>query len=126
MRRLLDTNILIDALRGEPHVAARLAGAVEAPLVSAVSVEELLFGMRPGEEAATERMLAGLELVPVGEEEARLSARWRHELRAQGRTLSRPDSLIAACAFTAEAVLVTTDRRGFPMPELTVEDWPRG
>jgi hypothetical protein len=125
VRRLLDTSVLIDVLRGETRAHRRLAQLDEPPAISAMTVEELTYGLRPGEERALEHVLGGLDVVPVGLAEARLSATWRRESRARGITLGLPDCLIAACAVTAGAVLVTSDRRGFPMPEVTIEDWSR-
>ena len=121
---LLDTTILVDALRLRPAVIARLRQATGSFLASAISVDELLFGLRPGEEERTRLLIDGLEVVPVGLPEARLAARWRREHRARGVTLGKSDCLIAACAATHGASLATANVKDFPMGEIHVEHWP--
>lgn len=122
---LLDTTVLIDFLRGDRSVAERLrkrrAGLF---LTSAIVVEELSYGIRPGEEDVVRGLVDGLEIVAVGRDEAALAARWRREHARGGVTLSQPDCLIAACAVTRGVPLATANVRDFPMPELTVEHWP--
>ncbi len=123
---LLDTTVLIDALRRHPPTLARLQAAGVAFLVSAISVEEVLAAMRRGEEERTHDLIAGLEVVPVGLEEAFVAGRWRREFRDRGITLGDSDCLIAACAATNGAILATANVKDFPMPELHVEHWPSG
>ncbi|MDP9441315.1 MAG: PIN domain-containing protein, partial [Actinomycetota bacterium] len=64
---LLDTTVLIDALRGRP-AAARLRAlrrAGDTPFVCAVNVEEVVRGLRPGEETVVRRLLTGLGVAPL-------------------------------------------------------------
>ena len=83
---LLDTTVLVDALRGNQRVGSRLSGLRSVPLVSAISVEEILVGVRPATERAVEHLLGGVEIVPVGDTEARIAAAWRRSLGARGLT----------------------------------------
>ena len=65
---LLDTDILIDFLRGRGEARAflhRYEAAAEPPAISVVSVTELWAGMRQGEEQATGRLLSALGSVLV-------------------------------------------------------------
>jgi predicted nucleic acid-binding protein len=62
----------------------------------------------------------------VGRAAAALSGKWRRQHRARGITLQLSDTLIAASAYLAGAVLATGNVRDFPMPELTVEEWSSG
>ena len=67
-RLLLDTTVLIDALRGRP-AAARIAGLRRTgtePWACAISVEEIWRGLRPGEELQARRLFNGLRLAPLG------------------------------------------------------------
>jgi hypothetical protein len=128
LRLLLDTTVLIDALRNRP-AAERLRAlhrSAETPWVCAINVEEVLRGTREGEEAVVMRFLEGMRLAPLGREEGRRAGRWRREYAREGITLSQADCLIAAAALTIDARLATGNPRHFPMPELSVEHWPVG
>ncbi len=120
--------MLIDALRGRP-AADRLRGlrrAGDTPFVCAVNVEEVSRGLRPGEEAAAQRLLSGLRVAPLGREEGQRAGRWRRDMAAAGRTLSQADCLIAAAAMGIGARLATGNPKDFPMADLAVEHWPVG
>lgn len=125
---LLDTTVLIDALRGRP-AAARLRAlrrAGDTPFVCAVNVEEVVRGLRQGEETVVRRLLTGLRVAPLGRDEGWRAGRWRRELAATGTTLSQADCLVAAAAVGIGARLATGNPQDFPMAELTVEHWPVG
>jgi predicted nucleic acid-binding protein len=93
-------------------------------MTSAVVVDQVLFGIRRGEGAATHGLIDGLEVVSVGKREAVLAARWRREFARVGVTLDPADCQIAACAVTHGVSLATANVKDFPMKELTVEHWP--
>jgi len=127
-RLVLDSTVLIDALRGRP-AAERLAGLRRAgtePWVCVVSVEEIWRGLRPGEEPTARRLFRGLRLAPLGVAEGIRAAEWRREFARQGVTLHQADCLIASAAVGVNASLATANTADFPMEELTVEDWPAG
>ena len=125
---LLDTTVLIDALRGrgaaERLRALRAEGAP--PYVCAINVEEVWRGTRPGEEEAVGRLLGALRIAPLGRAEGKRAGRWRAEFAARGTTLSQADCLIAAAAAGAGARLATGNPKDFPMDGLDVEHWPVG
>jgi len=127
-RLVLDSTVLIDALRGRP-AAERLAGPPRAgtePWVCVVSVEEIWRGPRPGEEPTARRLFRGLRLAPLGVAEGIRAAEWRREFARQGVTLHQADCLIASAAVGVNASLATANTADFPMEGLTVEDWPAG
>lgn len=127
-RLLLDSTVLIDALRGRPAAerlrALRRVG-VE-PWVSAVSVEEIWRGLRTDEEPAARRLVQALRTAPLGAIEGRRAGRWRRDFAADGITLHQADCLIAAAAVGVGAALATANVDDFPMPELDVQHWPIG
>lgn len=125
---LLDTTVLIDALRGRPAAdrLRRLRRAGDTPFICSVNVEEIVRGLRPAEESGARRLLAGLRIAPVGREEGWQAGRWRRQQAEAGRTLSQADCLIAAAAIGVGARLATGNPEDFPMPELAVEHWPVG
>lgn len=127
-RLLLDSTVLIDALRGRPAAdrIARLRRDGIQAWTCAISVEEIWRGLRPEEEAAAHRLFSGLRLAPLGVQEGRQAGRWRRAFAEQGVTLHQADCLVAAAALGVRAALATANTTDFPMPELTVEDWPVG
>ncbi len=127
-RLLLDTTVLIDALRGR-GAADRILGLRsegDVPFTCAINVEELWRGVRADEEATLRRLVTGLRLVPLGVEEGARAGTWRREFASRGVTLHQADCLIAAAAVTARAALATGNPNDFPMDELRVEHWPVG
>ncbi len=128
MRLLLDTTVLIDALRGRPaaHRVRALRDTAAPPWICAINVEEVLRGTSSKEEPAMARFLGGLQLAPLGRAEGELAGRWRRDHARRGITLSQADCLIAAAAIGIDARLATGNPRHFPMPELDLEHWPVG
>lgn len=128
MLALLDSTVLIDYLRGRP-VVARVQSLWEkgdVPCTSAINVEEVVCGLREGEEDAAGELFTGLDVLPIGRREGWRAGRWRREFATQGVTLWQADCLIAAAALEAGAMLATGNPKDFPMSELTVEHWPVG
>ncbi len=127
-RLVLDSTVLIDALRGRP-AASRLTGlrrrGVE-PWVCAISVEEIWRGLQPGEEATARRLFNALRLAPLGVAQGMQAGAWRRTFAAQGVTLHQADCLIAAAAEGIGASLATANIDDFPMREVVVEHWPAG
>lgn len=125
-RLLLDSTVLIDALRG--HAAAGRVAALRRigtePWVCAVSAEEIWRGLRDHEEPVARRVFRGLRFAPLGQAEGERAGTWRREASARGITLHQADCLIAAAAVGIGAALATANVADFPMRELTVEHWP--
>jgi hypothetical protein len=125
---LLDTTVLIDALR-ERSAAQRTQQSLDAgqvPWICAVNVDEVLRGTKVEEEATVLRFLRGFHLAPLGRVEGERAGRWRRDFARRGVTLSQADCLIAAAAIAVGARLATGNPKHFPMSELDVEHWPVG
>lgn len=128
MPLLLDTTVLIDALRKRPaaqRIQASLASG-QIPWICAVNVDEVLRGTNAEKEHQVLQFLGGLHLAPLGLIEGERAGRWRRDYGLRGLTLSQADCLIAAAAMAVDARLATGTPRHFPMPELRVEHWPVG
>ncbi|HLV58660.1 MAG TPA: PIN domain-containing protein [Natronosporangium sp.] len=127
-RVLLDSTVLIDALRGRPAAdrlrALRRRG--DEPWTCAISIEEIWRGLHPHEERAAARLFRGLRCAPLGPAEGARAGRWRREYAQRGITLSQADCLIAAAAVSIDARLATGNPDDFAMPEVDVEHWPVG
>lgn len=125
---LLDTTVLIDALRGG-RAAARIVALRqngELPYTCAINVEEIVRGLKPDEQDITDALFRGLRIVPLGSTEGERAGRWRRLFSAKGITLSQAGCLTAAAAVTAGARLATANVKDYPMAELVVEHWPMG
>jgi predicted nucleic acid-binding protein len=127
-RILLDSTVLIDALRGRPAAerVRHMRRSGDEPWVCVISVEEIWRGLLSHEEPTAGRLVRGLRLSPLRVAEAQLAGKWRREFAAHGVTLHQADCLIAASAVGADATLATANVDDYPMPGLRLEHWPVG
>lgn len=124
---LVDTNILVHAIRQKKGRWEFLEGLVQAGgslACSVLTVGELYAGMKPHEKARTEELLDGFERYEVTEEIARYAGLLKNEWAAKGFTFTLVDMTIAATAIAHKLTLITENRKDFPMPELTLHDLP--
>jgi len=130
---LLDTNVLSELLkiRPDPQVVSRLEQVpIARRCTASICVMELRYGSALRTDFATfwqrieERLLEGLKVLPVGEREARRAGDILAALRRTGRPCGIEDVLIAACALSHDATLVTRNVRHLEQIEgLRVENW---
>jgi predicted nucleic acid-binding protein len=128
MHLLLDTSVLIDVLRfrhGRRELLAELARGANTLTTTAFNVAEVYAGMRPGEEARTEDFLEALECYELTAAAGRLAGSLKNKYARKGRSLILADTIIAAIAMERRCILMTDNRRDFPMPELECYDLPR-
>jgi predicted nucleic acid-binding protein len=124
---LLDTSVVIDALnrkRGRWPLLKALVESGETLACSAMTVMEIYAGLRPHESATTQAFLDGLDHYAVDRELGRYAGLLKNEWARLGRTLSAPDVVIAATALVHKLVLMTDNRKDFPMPQLTLFPLP--
>lgn len=123
MRLVVDTAVLIDHLRGRQAAVDRLVRAVrEGDELWSVSVvrTEVLIGMRPGESAATHRLLDQLRWLDVDPELADRAAEIGRPYLRSHPGVDAVDYLLAAAVEALGAELLTMNTRHFPMlPGLT-------
>jgi predicted nucleic acid-binding protein len=114
-RLLLDTDVLIDFLRGQPQAVQLLEDADCEFHVSAVSVAELYVGVRDGQEREVLDQLVGvLRTIEISTEIAQQAGLWRREYgKSHGTGIL--DALIAACADALQIPLATLNVKHFPM-----------
>jgi hypothetical protein len=124
---LLDTSVIIDTLNGKRNRDLLLRGLLEEGHMlgcCAINVAEVYAGMRPKEEAATERFLRSLEYHDISWEAARRAGMFRRDYARRGVTLSLTDATIAAVALENGLVLVTDNAKDFPMSGLSLYSLP--
>ena len=112
---VIDTDVLIDYLRGRVEAMAYIDGLTEPVLMSAVTLAELFAGVREGaERLILETFVTVFDVVSVDAEVARLGGLFRRGF-GKSHNVELPDALIAATAQTHRATLVTLNRKHFPM-----------
>ncbi len=120
-RLLIDTDVLIEYLRGRDRAVEYLEGLHADLYVSVVSIAELFAGVRgEEEEASLKQFLLTFTVLPVTQKVAQLGGLYRREYRTSPGTTGIADALIAATAEDSGAGLVSFNRRHFPMVEITV------
>ena len=117
---VLDTDVLIDLLRGRAAAQAFLLRVTEhaVPCCSVISAAEIHAGMRPPERDQTTALLDSLVLLDVTRPIAELAGHFKQRDRC--RRLELADCLIAATAVLEAAPLATGNTRDYPMPELSL------
>ncbi len=119
MRYLIDTNIISEVMRKEPDpVVTDWFQQRDQVLISVITLDELIFGLRRRQASAKEawlrQMLADVGTVlPVTEAAARRSGERRAMQEKQGKTVHQADALIAACAWEHGMILATRNTRDF-------------
>ena len=124
---LLDTSVILDVLnqkRGRWQLLAALVEGGDTLACSAVTLTEIYAGIRPNEIANTERFLDGLHHYGLDPQLARSAGLLKNEWAKKGRTLGIVDLIIAATALAHNLVLMTDNRKDFPMTQLVLYPLP--
>jgi predicted nucleic acid-binding protein len=85
---------------------------------SAVNVAEIHRGARPNERRATTALLDRLTFLATTIEAARRAGTYQRDFAAKGITIHTADALIAGTARTHGAVVMTDNRKDFPMRDV--------
>ena len=121
-RYLIDTDVIIDHLRGERKARDFLKQIKEEEsdiLYSVITKAELYSGVRPKEEEDVFMLLSSMEEVPIDGEIALTAGRYRNKFYAS-HGLLLPDALIAASAKNTGTFLVTLNRKHYPMKDIDI------
>ena len=111
---LIDTDVIIDYLRGQTDAVSFLDGTSEHLLLSVVTVAELYSGVREGKErTALESFLQAFELVPLTPEISAQGGLIRRDF-GPSHNVGLADALIAATAESRGATVVTLNSKPFP------------
>ena len=126
---MLDTNMISYLVRGDPRVEAAVRRhSIAACCISAVVEGEIRFGLARHPQAtrlnaAIVEVMSRFEVLPWQSSTAKRYGLLRAQLETAGRPLAPLDTLIAAHALEAGAVLVSSDRAFALVEGLMVEDW---
>lgn len=110
---LLDTNVLIEALRGNQQTLDTLSSLTPPFSISSVTAMELIYGAKNKDEVKKlERFLQLFNLIHVDNKISSQALQLVTQY-AKSHTLDIPDSLIAATALTHHASLFTYNLKDF-------------
>lgn len=131
MRFMLDTNILIRAIRvSDPALMRHLKAHIDGELcISAVTYMELMYGVRRSSNQernlqAVKTILAGIRILPFDMAAADDAGEIMADLAVRGARIGDRDTLIAGHARSQGLILVTHNTGEFSrVPGLQIEDW---
>ncbi len=118
---LLDSDIIIWHLRGRKEITEMLKDLQRSglPACSAISVLEVQLGVKTkDEEGTTNRFLESLKVFDLNTEIAKIAAGLIREDRIKGVTMDIPDAIIASTCIMYDLILVTYNRKHYPISEL--------
>lgn len=118
---LLDSDIIIWHLRGRREITEMLKDLQRSglPGCSAISVLEVQLGVKTkDEEGKTNRFLESLKVIDVNMDIARIAAQLIRQYKAKGVTMDLPDAIIASTCILHDLILVTYNRKHYPISEL--------
>ena len=132
---LLDTNVVSEAMKPEPHASVRDwldAQAAETIFLSSITVAELMFGIGALPRGRRKDRLAAAfdgvqelfdpRILPFDTEAARRYADLAVKARAAGKGFPTPDGYIAAIAAAHGFAVASRDTSAFTAAGLTVID----
>jgi hypothetical protein len=108
---LLDSNILVDHLKGYPQATAEI-GRYRRPAISIVTWIEVMVGAEDRHGDHTRDFLGGFEVIGIDGTVAERAVSLR-----KARRLKLPDALIWATAQATGRLLVTRNTKDFPADE---------
>ena len=124
MKYLIDTDWVINHLKGEERVVRKLEElAPEGMAMSVISLAEIYEGVYYSRDPARSQQLLkeflapDLKVLNVDQEVCKIFGRERGKLRQQNRMISDFDLLIASTCLYHNLTLLTNNRRHFDMVE---------
>lgn len=117
---VVDTDVLIDALRAREPARSLVAEAIAAGRLATTTIT--VFELRSGADtsrtrAAIDRLLAPLEVLAFDEAAATRAGDIRRALEAEGTPIGMADYLIAGICLSRSAALLTRNRSHFERVE---------
>jgi hypothetical protein len=113
-RLLLDTDVLVDFLRGYSKAVKYIKTHSEEAVISAIAVAELYAGVRDTERRQLDDFIALFNVLPISQEIAKTGGLYKQQFfKSHGIGLA--DAIIAATSVIHELELKTLNTRHYPM-----------
>lgn len=115
-RYLLDTDILIDYLRGIDAAISFVEKAIQnSCFISAISIAELFAGVRDGHERRLlEQFLEAFKVIDLNSDIAKAGGLYRRDF-GKSHGVGLADALIAAAVDACDVQLATLNKKHYPM-----------
>src|SRR5262245_44416855 len=116
-RWLVDTDVLVDYLRGVEQAVKFLQKAMKSSLcaLSTITIAELYVGVREGKERVIlDQFIQEFHVVVIDEHIAQQGGLYRRDF-GKNHGVGLADALIAATAHMLDAKLVTLNKKHYPM-----------
>ncbi len=120
MKILLDTDVIIECLKGNKEIIAILEGLYEEGCIisfAPISRAEVYAGLRKGEEKETNELLQTIESLPIDDKIGQVAGTYLAKFR-KSHSLEIADALIAATAMVNKAHLYTLNQKHYPMEDV--------
>jgi len=127
---LLDTNTIINILKGNPVVERNLRRYYHDPIkICTVTLMELYYGAYKSQRvtsnlAKIKTLENTLEILPLGQEIVEMFGKQKSQLEKAGTPLDDFDLILGCCALSQNLILVTNNTRHFKKIEgLKLANW---
>ena len=120
---LLDTTALIDYLARRLKVVnlvKKLAREGHSLGACCINITELYSGLKEGERPQADRLIDSLLYYEVTREISKLAGNYRFVFARQGIALSTADTIVAGTTIANEAILITANKKDYPMDEIKI------
>ena len=118
---LLDSDIIIDYLAKREQAIALIEKIIqqgELPATSVLTEIEVKIGLRDAQIPQVNKFFDALTIIPVTSDITKLAIEIIRFWRRKGKTLHLVDACIAATAISNDLILVTNNKKDYPMKEL--------
>lgn len=118
---LLDSDIIIDYLAKREQAIALIEKLIqldELPAVSVLTEIEVKLGLKDAQIPKVNKFFDSLTIIPVTNDLAQFAIEFIRSWGKKGKTLHLVDACIAATAISNDLILVTGNKKDYPMKEL--------
>lgn len=123
MNYLVDTDQVVDYLKGKPKAVELLIGLLDQGLaISIITYGEIYEGIYFGQDPKTAQrgflqFLRGVNVLPLNRRVMKEFARIRGKLRQEKKLIGDPDIMISATAIVNNLALITRNKKDFQKVE---------
>lgn len=118
---LLDSDIIIDYLAKRESAVILIEKIIqlgEVPAVSVLTEIEVKIGLKDAQILKVNKFFDALTIIPITGDIAKSAIEFIRGFRKKGKTLHLVDASIAATAVSNDLILVTNNKKDYPMKEL--------